>query len=65
MKKQLRKYLSVERRDLWDGPRHYLFGCLSVDKLKHMLQHITKKDRRIKSELERALEWRMQLKKII
>jgi hypothetical protein len=62
MKNKLRKYISIERRDFWDGPREYLLGRLSVDKLKHMLQHTKKKDRRIKSELERALEWRMQHK---
>ena len=62
MKKQLRKYISVERRDLWDGARNYLLEFLSVDKLKHMLKHKAKKDRRMQSELERALEWRMRHK---
>jgi len=62
MKNKLRKYLSVERRDLWDGARCYLLEFLSVDKLKHKLKHRAKKDRRIKSELERALEWRMRNK---
>jgi len=62
MKKQLRKYISVECRDLWDGPRHYLFDFLSVDKLKHMLKHKAKKDIRMQSELERVLEWRMHHK---
>ena len=62
MKKRLRKYLSVERRDLWDGARCYLLEFLSVDKLKHMLKHEAKKDRRIQNDLERALEWRMRHK---
>ena len=60
MKKQLRKYISVERRDLWDGARCYLLEFLSVDKLKHKLKHKAKKDRRMKGELMRALEWRMR-----
>ena len=63
MKNKLRKYLSVERRDLWDVPRHYLFEFLSVDKLKHMLKHRAKKDLRMRIELKEALKWRMRVKK--
>jgi hypothetical protein len=63
MKNKLRKYLSVERRDLWDGPCQYLLGFLSVDKLKHMLKHRAKKDLRMPIELKEALKWRMHVKK--
>ena len=58
MKKQRRKYLSVERRDLWDGSKIYQFGHLSVDRLKHKLKHVAKKDGEIKGRLEEALKWR-------
>ena len=58
IKNKLRKYLSVERRDLWDNSKTYRFYHLSVDRLKHKLKHIAKKDTRIKSALEEALEWR-------
>ena len=58
MKKQLRKYLSIRRRDLWGNPKTYQFGCLSVDRLKHKLRHIPKKDSRMKNRLEEALMWR-------
>lgn len=58
MKNSLRKYLSVERRDLWDGPREYLIAHLPTDKLKHMLMHRSKRDRRLKSEIDTILEYR-------
>jgi len=58
MKKQLRKYLSRERRDIWDGSKIYEFGRLSVDKLKHKLKHIPKKDGKMRSRLEEALSGR-------
>ena len=58
MKKQLRKYLSVERRDPWDNPKTYQFWYLSVDRLKHKLKHIPNKDSKMKSKLEEALGWR-------
>lgn len=64
MKKQHRKWLSVERRDLWDGPRCYLLGELPTGKLKHMLQHRSKKDRRLKGEIEDILGWRGHVKKL-
>lgn len=55
MKNSLRKYLSVERRDLWDSPKCYLLDHLSTDKLKFMLKRKSKKDRRIKREIENIL----------
>lgn len=59
MKKQRRKLLSVERRDIWDNPRDYCqLGYLSTDKLKHMLKHKSKKDRRLKGEIWDILRWR-------
>ena len=58
MKNKLRKYLSVERRDIWDISKTYQFCHLSVDKLKHKLRHISKKDRKMRSTLEEALGWR-------
>ena len=58
MKNKLRKYISVERRDLWNGPKTYQFYCLSVDRLKHKLKHLPKKDRKMRSKLEEALMWR-------
>ena len=58
MKKQRRKYLSVERRDLWDGSKIYQFAHLSVDRLKYKLKHVAKKDRKVKGRLEEALRWR-------
>lgn len=60
MKKALRKYISVERRDIWDSSKIYEFGYLSVDRLKHKLKHIPKKDRRMRSRLEEALRWRCE-----
>lgn len=61
MKKALRKYLSVERRDLWDSPNEYLFGGLSVDKLKYMLKHKSNKDLRIKKVIEEELSFKMRI----
>ena len=58
MKKQLRKYLSVERRDLWDNPKEYNFWCVSSDKLKYMLKSKSKKDRRLKGEIMSVLKRR-------
>ena len=58
MKKALRKYLSIERRDIWDNPKVYEFCALSVDRLKHKLKHVPKKDRIMRSRLEEALDWR-------
>ena len=58
MKKRLRKYLSRERRDILDSPNIYEFCHLSVDRLKHKLRHISKRDRKVKSKLEEALKWR-------
>ena len=58
MKNKLRKYLSVERRDLWDSSKIYQFWHLSVDRLKHKLNHQPKKDSKMKSKLEEALNWR-------
>lgn len=55
IKNHLRKYLSVERRDLWDNSRIYCFNHLSVDTLKHKLKHIQKKDRNMKDALQEAL----------
>jgi len=55
MKKALRKELSVERRDLWDGHKEYLFNHLSVGKLKFMLKHIANKDLRMKKTLEEVI----------
>ena len=63
MKKELRKYLSVERRDLWDNPKTYQFFDLSVDRLKHKLKHISNKDRRMRNELEESLRWRCRKKR--
>ena len=60
MKKSLRKQKSVERRDLWDSPNEYLFSGLSVDKLKHMLEHKAKKDLRIKKAIEEELSFKMR-----
>ena len=58
MKKQRRKHFSVERRDIWDNSKIYEFAHLSVDRLKHKLKHIPKKDRKMRSRLEEALRWR-------
>lgn len=60
MKKSLRKRLSIERRDLWDGPNEYLFSGLSVDKLKYMLKHRANKDLRIKKVIEEKLAFKMR-----
>ena len=62
MKKELRKYLSVERRDLWDGSKIYDFRHLSVDRIKYKLKHIPKKDKMMKDYLEIALIWRCRKK---
>lgn len=58
MKKALRKYLSVERRDLWDGPKCYILGHLPTDKLKFMLKHKSNRDRRIKEKIQDILVMR-------
>lgn len=63
MKNQLRKYLSVERRDLWDNSNIYQFYHLSVDRLKYKLKHLPKKDRKMKCKLEETLRWRCKLGK--
>ena len=60
MKKALRKYFSIERRDLWDGPNEYLFSGLSVDKLKYMLKHKANKDLRIRKAIEEELSFKMR-----
>lgn len=62
MKKALRKLLSTERRDLWDDSRIYEFCHLSVDRLKFKLKHRPKKDRKMRSRLEEALEFRRREK---
>ena len=62
MKKQLRKYLSVERRDLWNSPNEYTFGELPSNKLKYMLKHKAKRDRRIELEIMFVLKWRGHVK---
>ena len=62
MKKELRKYLSMERRDVWDNPKDYDFCYLSVDRLKYKLKHISKKDRRMRNELEECLRWKCRKK---
>ena len=58
MKNKRRKRLSVERRDMWGSSNIYQFCHLSVDKLKHKLKHIPKKDRKMRDKLEEALGWR-------
>ena len=58
MKNKLRKYFSVERRDLWDSSKIYQFCHLSVDRLKYKLKHVPKKDRKMRCRLEEALMWR-------
>jgi len=65
IKKQLRKYLSVERRDIWDNPKTYQFWSLSVDKIKYKLKHINKKDKIMKNRLEETLEWKCRKKEVI
>lgn len=62
MKNQLRKYLSWEHRDLWDNPNEYNFWDLSSNKLKYMLRHKAKKDRRIEYEILRVLKYRGHVK---
>lgn len=61
MKNKLRKYLSVERRDLWDNSKIYQFRHLSVDRLKHKLRHTPNKDSKMKNKLEEALNWRCKI----
>ena len=58
MKNKLRKHLSAERRDLWDGSKIYQFWSLSVDRLKHKLKHIPKRDRKMRNKLKEVLRWR-------
>lgn len=58
IKNQLRKYLSRERRDLVDNSSEYNFWDLSSNKLKHMLKHKAKKDRRIEHEIMAVLKCR-------
>ena len=63
IKNQLRKYLSRERRDLWDNSKEYNFWDLPSDKLKHMLKHKAKRDRRIEEEIMFILKRRGHLKR--
>jgi len=60
MKKSKRKQKSVDRRDLWDGPRSYYpsLWLLTIDKLKHMLKHRSRRDGKIKSYIEDILHYR-------
>ena len=60
MKKQHRKRISVEKRDLWDNSKIYEFCHLSVDRLKYKLQHISKKDSKMRDRLQEALKWRLK-----
>ena len=62
MKKERKKFLSVRRRDLWDGPNQYDFWNVPSNKLKYMLGHKSKKDGRIKSEIMLILRLRGHLK---
>jgi hypothetical protein len=62
MKKGRRKLLSVQRRDLWDGPNQYDFWNVPSNELKYMLEHKSKKDGRIKSEIMLILRLRRHLK---
>ena len=63
MKNALRKYLSVECRDLVDNSKEYNFWSLSSNKLKHMLKHKAKRDRRIESEIMAVLKCRGHIKR--
>lgn len=63
MKKRLRKYLSCERRDLWDNSKEYNLWNVSSNKLKYMLKHKPKKDRQIEPEIMFILKLRGHLKK--
>ena len=63
MKKGIRKLKSVGIRDLWDSPVIFYFYPLSVDRIKHKLKHIRKKDRKIKGKLEEVLAWKIRGKK--
>ena len=65
MKNALRKYLSIERRDIWDSPGedcHHL-GSLPTAQLKHMMKHKSRKDRRLKPEIIAILKYRGHLAK--
>lgn len=63
MKKQRRKRISVEKRDLWDNSKVYWFYRLSVDRLKYKLRHLPKKDSKMKRELLTVLEWKCKSKR--
>lgn len=63
MKNQLRKYLSRERRDLWDISNEYNLDTLPSNKLKYMLKHKAKRDRRIEPEIMFVLKVRGHIKK--
>ena len=60
MKKQRRKRISVEKRDLWDNSKIYEFCHLSVNRLKYKLKHISKKDSKMRNRLQEALKWRLK-----
>ena len=59
MKNKLRKHLSAERRDLWDGSKIYQFWSLSVDRLKHKLKLYTPKRQKDEEQAERSIEMEM------
>ena len=62
MKKARRKWLSCQKRDIWDNPRVYLFEGLSTARIKYKLKHRSKKDLKMKKQLEQILEWRRHCK---
>ena len=62
MKKERKKLLSVQRRDIWDNSKQYDFLNVSSNDLKYMLAHKSRKDRRIKSEIMFILRLRGHLK---
>ena len=63
MKKSKRKQKSVDIRDLWDGAKNYYqLWMLPIAKLKYMLNHRSRRDRKIKSYIEDILHWRRVIK---
>lgn len=59
MKKSLRKRKSCQgRRDIWDNSKIYLFYELSTARIKYKLEHLPKKDARMRKALMNILELR-------
>ena len=64
MKKSLRKKKSIYKRDVWDNTHIYWFFGLATNRIKYKLEHLPKKDLRMRKALEEVLKWRHHRKEM-